>query len=108
MNISRVKTLSFTYIRTLQIALFVCTAFETEPTWLFSTDAFKLGNFIVFAFLNGYLSSLCCIKAPQVVKTGKERGNVGAFIGVAKLLGILLGASIAVPIKEIIKLTPSY
>ena len=64
LDISRRKTLCLTYLRTVQIALFICTAFETRPTWLFDSDAFKLSNFIVFAFLNGYLSSLCCIKAP--------------------------------------------
>ena len=80
-----------------------------RPTWLLGADWFKLLNFAIFAFSNGYLSSLCSIKAPEVVKTGAERGQVGAFIGVAKLLGILIGSILAVvPMKSIIKLTPSY
>ena len=65
-------------------------------------------NFAVFAFTNGYLSSLGSIKAPEVVKTGEERGNLGAFIGLAKCLGILIGSTLAVPMKEVIKLTPAY
>mmetsp|Transcript_31692 Transcript_31692/g.37155 ORF Transcript_31692/g.37155 Transcript_31692/m.37155 type:complete len:122 (-) Transcript_31692:141-506(-) len=108
LNLSRRKTLVLTYLRTLQIALFICSAFETAPAWLFGSDSFKLGNFALFAFTNGYFSSLCSIKAPKVVQTGEERGNVGAFIGVAKLLGILIGSTLAVPLKELIKLTPAY
>ena len=42
------------------------------------------------------------------MKTAEERGTVGAFIGVAKLLGILIGSTLAIPLKELIKLTPSY
>ena len=51
------------------------------------------------------------IQAPEVVKnrslsSGAEQ-HVGAFIGVSKCLGILIGASLALPLKEIIKLTPA-
>jgi len=51
-----------------------------------------------------------------VVKTGSaeegaaephmDAGNVGAFVGVSKLLGILIGSTMAIPMKEVIKLTP--
>ena len=106
MNLSRKTTLVLSYLRTVQLVLFLLTLFEVGPVWLFGTDAFKLANFALFAFANGYLSSLCSIKAPKVVKSGAERGNVGAFIGVAKLLGIILGSMIAIPMKEVIKLAP--
>ena len=107
-NMSRVKTLVLSYIRTLQLAIFLLIAFECYPSWLFHSDWFKLLNFSIFAFSNGYLSSLCSIKAPEVVKTGEERGKVGAFIGVAKLVGILVGSTVALGMKEVIKMTPSY
>ena len=106
---SRRKTIVFSYLRTLQLAIFLCIAFEVSPKWLFGSDIFKLINFSVFAFTNGYFSSMCSIKAPEAVhSTSKERGNVGAFIGVAKVLGILIGSTLAVPMKEVIKLTPSH
>ena len=113
---SRSKTLWLTYLRTLQVGIFLLTAFEISPEWLFGADWFKMLNFSIFAFTNGYLSSLCSIKAPEVVKhrqshqVGPATGTadeVGAFIGVTKCLGILIGSTLAVPIKEIIKLTPA-
>ena len=106
MNLSRRRTIVLSYLRILFLALFILSAFET--TQLFASDCFKLCNFGFFAFTNGYLSSLCSIRAPKVVKTAEERGTVGAFIGVAKLLGILIGSTLAIPLKELIKLTPSY
>ena len=107
-SISRKKNLTLTYLRTIQVGFFVCSALEIPPQHIFNTTVFKLSNFAVFAFTSGYLSSLASIKAPEVVKTAEERGNVGAFIGVAKCLGILIGSTLAVPMKEVIKLTPSY
>ena len=65
-------------------------------------------NFCLFAFTNGYLSSLASIMATEVVHTSQEKGNIGTFIGVSRCLGILTGAALAVPLKEIIKLTPAY
>jgi hypothetical protein len=106
MNLSRKTTLLLSYLRTVQLALFLLTLFEVGPMWLFGTDGFKLANFALFAFSNGYLSSLCSIEAPKVVSSGTERGNVGAFIGVAKLMGILIGSMLAIPLKEVIKMAP--
>lgn len=104
-SLSRVKTIVLSYSRTVQLAFFLLSAFEVG---FFATDWFKLVNFSIFAFSNGYLSSLCSIKAPDIVKTAEERGSVGGFIGVTKLLGILAGSTLAIPLKEVIKLTPSY
>lgn len=98
-DLSRGKTLWLAYARTLLFGLFVCSAFEI---WWFDFDAFKLINFTIFAFSHGYLSSLCSIKAPKVVSTGEERGNVGAFIGVTRLTGILIGSTLAVPLAYVI------
>ena len=67
MNISRKATLIFNYIRTLFLVTFLLVAFEVEPTWLFCSDWFKLTNLALFAFSNGYFTSLCCIKAPAFV-----------------------------------------
>ena len=108
LSISRDKTLCLSYSRTLQLGLFFLSAFEVGPFWLFPSDAFKLVNFAFFALSNGYLSSLCSIGAPEAVLSRVERGRIGAFIGVAKLFGILIGSTLAVPLKEVIQMTPSY
>ena len=99
MNLSRRKTLGFSNLRTVQVALFLLSAFAVP---FFDSDLFKLMNYSLFAFSNGYLGSLCAIKAPQVVKSGEERGNVGAFLGIAKVLGILIGSTLALPLKRVI------
>ena len=64
----------------------------------------KLTNFALFSFSNGFLLAMCSIKAPKVVKGGEAKGNVGAFTGVAKITGILIGSLLAIPAKEIIKM----
>ena len=64
MMLSRIKIVVLTYLRMIQLAIFLLIAFEIRPVWLFGSDWFKLLNFSFFAFSNGYLSSLCSIKAP--------------------------------------------
>ena len=68
MNISRRMVLILNYARTVFVATFLLTAFEVGPSWLFYSDWFKLTNMSLFAFFNGYLLSLCCIKAPDLVQ----------------------------------------
>ena len=68
MNMTRQKTIVLTYLRTLQVGIFLCSAFQVAPEFLFGADWFKLLNFSVFAFTSGYYSSLCSIQAPEVVK----------------------------------------
>ena len=111
MNITRKLIIVLSYLRTLQVGIFLLCAFEVTPDALFGADWFKLLNFSIFAFTNGYYSSLCSIQAPEVVKnrslSGGAEMHIGAFIGVSKCLGILIGASLALPMKEIIKMTPA-
>ena len=64
MMLSPIKILVLSYLRTIQFSIFLLIAFEVRPLWLFGSDWFKLANFSLFAFSNGYLSSLCSIKAP--------------------------------------------
>ena len=68
MNISRRTVVILNYARTLFVATFLLTAFEVGPSWLFYSDWFKLINMSLFAFFNGYLTSLCCIQAPDSVQ----------------------------------------
>ena len=100
------KTIAILSIgRIVFFGTFLLIAFETRPYWLFGADWFKLLNYFVFAFLGGYLNNLCCIKAPQTVK-GKEKAQVGSFIGITISIGVLIGCLFAVPLQEVIKLTP--
>ena len=63
-------------------------------------------NFAIFAFTNGYTSTLCAVKAPATVE-GEQKGQVGAFIGVTISLGILSGSVLALGMGQIIEMTPA-
>ena len=77
--------------RILFIATFLLIDFEVPPTWLFGLDWFKILNLVLFAFSNGYLGTLCAIKAPGTVKETR-RAQVGAYVGTCIGIGILFGA----------------
>lgn len=61
-----VKTLSF--IRILFVATFYLIAFQVGPSWMFVSDWFIILNMVLFAFTNGYVSTLCCCKGPAQVE----------------------------------------
>jgi equilibrative nucleoside transporter 1/2/3 len=88
-----IKILSI--VRVIFIATFLLVAFEIGPAWLFQSTWFKIFNMMAFAFTNGYVSTLCAVKAPGTVPI-EQRGQVGAFIGTTITLGILLGSIIAI------------
>mmetsp|Transcript_34011 Transcript_34011/g.41939 ORF Transcript_34011/g.41939 Transcript_34011/m.41939 type:complete len:135 (+) Transcript_34011:898-1302(+) len=68
MELSRKTTLVLNYLRTAFLPLIFAIAFEWGPAWLFNSDWFKLVNLALFAFTNGWLSSLCVIMTPDYVK----------------------------------------
>ena len=91
----RRKTVIFmSAFRTLFILTFLLIAFEVSPAGLFQADWFKILNYALFSYTNGYTSTLCAVKAPQTV-SGEQKGQVGAFVGVTISLGILLGSTLA-------------
>ena len=104
-NLKRVTTLILAGIRTIFIATFLLVAFEVQPAWLFTADWFKITNLALFSFTNGYVATLCAVKAPQTVE-GELKGQVGAFVGVTILLGIILGATFALGMGQVILHTP--
>ncbi len=53
--------------RVIFIMTFLLVAFEVAPTWLFQSNWFKIFNMAMFAFTNGYVSTLCAVKAPGTV-----------------------------------------
>lgn len=68
MKLGRKSTLILNYARTVFLVTFLLTAFEVGPEWLFYSDWFKLVNMSLFAFSNGWLSSICVIITPDYVE----------------------------------------
>ena len=66
-DLPRKAVLWMGYLRTIFLVTFLLIAFEVAPVWLFQADWFKVINFALFAFTNGYTSTLCAVKAPQTV-----------------------------------------
>jgi hypothetical protein len=67
-DLAREKVVFWSYFRVLFIATFLLTDFKAAPRWLWDTDWFKILNLVAFAMSNGYLATLCAIKAPGTVK----------------------------------------
>jgi len=92
--------------RVLFVATFYLIAFQVGPQWLFVSDWFIILNMCLFAFTNGYVSTLCAVKAPAQVEEDDRKGQVGAFIGTTLTFGILIGSIIAISTTPILKMTP--
>jgi hypothetical protein len=96
-----------TFILTYGRVVFIATAFlicyNAGPEWLTGIhgDWFKILNMALFAFTNGYCSTLCAIKSPsRAPEDSKE--VVGSFVGVFCIVGIILGSIIAIGVGFII------
>ena len=63
-DINRKTVILLSVLRTFFIATFLLIAFETIPSWLFKSDWFKVLNYALFSFSNGYTGTLCAMKAP--------------------------------------------
>ena len=63
-DLKRKTVLFMAAFRTIFILTFLLVAFEVSPVWLFGADWFKIFNYALFSFTNGYTSTLCAIKAP--------------------------------------------
>jgi len=50
--------------RIIFLATFLLVAFQVGPGWLFNSDWFKILNIMVFSFMNGFVGTICAIKAP--------------------------------------------
>ena len=87
------------------IATFLLTDFAAPPTWIWGADWFKVLNLVLFAFTNGYLGTLCAVKAPGTVKKS-HRAIVGAYIGTSISIGVLIGCILQVGMTPILALTP--
>lgn len=99
------------YILSLARFVFICTtiliATKEDGNSFIETDTFKMINVLIFSFSNGFVSTLCAIKAPQFVdETQKEQ--VGIFVGLFIILGITVGSIIAIPIGNAMSSLPSH
>jgi len=80
-------------LRTIFLVTFLLVAFDVAPT-LFSSDWFIILNLILFSISNGYVSTLCAVKAPMMVE-GEAKGQVGGFVGITISTGIVIGSLLA-------------
>ena len=53
-------------VRTLFVITFLLISFDVAPK-LFPTDGFIIFNLVLFSLSNGYVSTLCAVKAPNTV-----------------------------------------
>ena len=81
-------------LRTIFLVTFLLISFDCPPAGLFSADWFVVLNLALFSITNGYVSTLCAVKAPQTVE-GEAKGQVGGFIGITISTGIVLGSIFA-------------
>lgn len=65
LSVGGIKVVSAT--RLIFLATFWLIAFQIGPSWLFVADWFIICNMVVFSFSNGYVSTLCAVKAPGQV-----------------------------------------
>ena len=105
MKLSRKASLWLNYLRSFFLITFMLVAFEIGPEWLFCSDWFKLLNMSLFAFTNGWLSSICIILTPEYIKQG-DLGEIGGLFNVAIVGGITIGTVLAICIEPVIKASP--
>ena len=95
----------FASARTLFFVTFCLISFDVSP--FFGYDWFIILNLILFSITNGYVSTLCAVKAPMSVE-GEAKGQVGGFVGITISTGIVLGSMLAFAVTYLIEATPEY
>lgn len=94
-------------IRTLFLVFFLLISFDVPPPGLFSSNWFIILHLVLFSITNGYVSTLCAVKAPQTVE-GDAKGQVGGFVGITISTGIVIGSILAFAMLAVIKVSPEY
>mmetsp|Transcript_17769 Transcript_17769/g.30087 ORF Transcript_17769/g.30087 Transcript_17769/m.30087 type:complete len:115 (+) Transcript_17769:1179-1523(+) len=92
-KISAKAAITMGILRLVFIPTTILIAFKSNPEWLFDGDWFKIVNMIIFALSNGFISTLCAIKAPSFAKED-QREQIGIFISLFIGLGIVSGSII--------------
>ena len=96
-------TIGLSILRTVFIFTTLACAVFAEPAWLFQSDWFRVTNQILFAFTNGYVSTMCMVLAPQTVQDSEAQNSAGLFGSIFLCLGITFGSIINIPVGEIYK-----
>jgi len=94
-------------LRTLFLVTCLLISFDVPPAGIFSSDWFIILNLILFSITNGYVSTLCAVKAPMTVE-GEAKGQVGGFIGITIATGIVLGSLLAFGMAYVIQASDEY
>ena len=85
---------SLTVLRLIFIPTSVLVQLSSNPTWIFNSDWFRILNMALFAFSNGYNSTLLMIYGPQFAdENSKERA--GILMSFHLVGGIFFGSLIA-------------
>ena len=105
MELKLSTTKLLTYARAAFVMTFLLTDFAVPPAWIWSGDWFKITNLALFAFSNGYLTTLCALKVPGTVEVSR-RPLLSIYIVVCICAGILIGSVLQVGMTPIIALTP--
>jgi len=100
-------TKKLVYARILFMATFLLTDFAAPPVWIWSADWFKVTNLVLFAFSNGYLTTLCALKVPGTVEVSR-RPLVSIYIVVCICAGILIGSVLQIGMTPILAMTPKH
>ena len=71
------------------------------PSWLFGDNAdwFKILNMVLFSLTNGYLSTMCCVKAPSRAPDHLKE-SVGMFLSIFLTFGIMIGSIVAIGVGK--------
>lgn len=90
-------------VRILFVFTFLAVALEWPPQSLFQTDWFQLTNIVLLALSNGYIMTLCGIKAPSTVEDESQRASVGGYIGFCIQIGVFSGTIVAACFAPLLK-----
>ena len=94
-------------LRIIYLGTFLMVSFDCAPAALFGSDWFICVNLFFFSITNGYVSTLCAVKAPQTVE-GEAKGQVGGFVGITISTGIVIGSILAFAMVSVIEASPEY
>lgn len=61
-------TITLALVRTIFFVTTLLTALHSDPGVIFRADWFRLLNLFLFSLSNGYISTMCIIIAPTLVK----------------------------------------
>jgi len=89
-------------VRTIFVYTFLAVAFAWPPSSVFASDWFQMTNIVLLALTNGYILTLCGVKAPKAVEENM-RASVGGYIGFCIQIGVFSGTIVAASFAPLLK-----